>query len=342
MANDVSLRDDARMLLEDFVRLAPDESVAVLYDDAHRAEGQALVAVARTVTSNVVGVDVTAQVEELLRSGEFWIDPPVNLHGLIQATNVNIFIVDETYAFRLDHKIGGLFKTGPECSIFKVDEGMGTWGLTRDDVKDVYQLAPRIISALDNAERVRITSPGGTDLTLSLEGRVCLAIMPIPERGSAYGLSIPLWGEYNWAPIEDATHGRLVIDGLTEAGKRMGVVTEPVVMTVENGRVVRVEGGQDADDFRAVLATDEGSNVLGELGVGGNRNAIAGRETEKARLGTIHIGFGNNQVYPGGRNTNSVVHIDGISRNVTIEADGRRIIADGEYCGEEASRASRP
>lgn len=333
MTNDATLRQDAQMLVHDFVRLTPNESVAVLYDDGHREQGEALVAVAREVASNVIAVDVTQQVDELLGSGEFWIDPPANLRTLVQATNVNIFLVDETYAFRLDHKIGGLFETGPECSIFKVDEGMGTWGLTKSDIDDVYQLGSAIISGLDSAERVHITSPAGTDLTLSLRGRVCLAIMPVPERGSAYGLSIPLWGEYNWAPIEDSAQGRLVIDGLTEAGKRMGVVSEPVVMVVENGRVVRVEGTtQDAADFRAIFATDEGANVLGELGVGGNRKAIAGRETEKAKLGTIHIGFGNNHVYPGGQNS-SVVHIDGISRDVTIEADGRIVIANGEYAG---------
>jgi hypothetical protein len=336
MNTDLQLHDDARMIVEDFVRLTAGETVAVLSDSRHRAEAEALIAVIESRGNPVIGVDVTQQVDQLLSTDAFWIDPPAHLHSLVQATNVNIFVVDETYGFRLDHKIAGLFQTGPECSIFKVDEGMGSWGLTKDDIDHVYRLGAHIQSALDGAETVRITSPGGTDLTLSLKGRVCLPIMPVPDRGSPYGLSVPLWGEYNWAPIEDSAQGRVVIDGLTEAGKQMDVVSEPVVVFVENGRAVRVEGGKDADEFRSLFATDAGSNVVGELGVGGNPKAIAGRETEKAKLGTIHIGFGGNQTYPGGLN-HSVVHFDGVARDVTIEVNGRKIIANGDHCFEELS-----
>jgi len=89
-----------------------------------------------------------------------------------------------------------------------------------------------------------------------------------------------------------------------------------------------VEGAADADEFRAVLATDAGAAVVGELGIGGNPHAMPGHETEKAFLGTVHFGFGSNHTYPGGRNR-SAVHIDGVCRNVTVVADGRTVISDG-------------
>lgn len=338
-ATDDQLNADAVMIVTDFVRLQDNETVAVFFDAAHLRQAKAVVDAVLARGNPVIAVDVSQQVNELLTSDDFWIDPPAHLHALIQATNVNIFVVEETYAFRLDHKIGGLFETGPACSIFKIDEGMGTWGVTKEDIEETTRVGAKIQEALDGAQHVRITSPGGTDLTLSLADRMCLPILPVPERGSAYALSVPLWGEYNWAPIEDSARGRLVIDGLTEAGKKMDVVEKPVVLHVDAGRVFEVEGtGKDAEEFRHVLATDAGSDVLGELGVGGNPKAIPGRETEKALLGTIHIGFGSNQAYPGGLN-HSVVHFDGISRDVTIEADGRRVIAEGRYLETEEALA---
>lgn len=316
------------MIVNDFVRLKPGETVAVFGDDSHRAEAAAVLAAVRALGNEVVGVDVAQQVAALRASEEFWIDPPAHLRALIQATNVNIFVVDETYGFRLDHKVSRLFRTGPDCSIFKVDEGLGTWNLSGSDIAYVNELGGHIQSALNGAHEVHITAPGGTDLRLSLAGRTCLPIMPVPERGEAYGLSVPLWGEYNWAPIENSATGAIVFDGLTEARAEMGTVAAPVTVTVSGGRVTAVHGESDADDFRRLFALDEGSNVVGELGVGGNPRAQFGRETEKALLGTIHIGFGDNHVYPGGLNR-SEVHFDATVRGVTIVADGVTVIRDG-------------
>jgi hypothetical protein len=328
-----TMRVEAAMILEDFVRLMSNETVAVYSDSNHRLEAELLLDEVRALGNPVIGVDVEQQVAELLQTDQFWINPPAHLHALIQATNVNIFVVDETYGFRLDHKINWLFETGEHCSIFKIDAGMGTWGLTKDDIALVEQRATVIQRALDGAEKVRITSAGGTDLTLSLKGRRCLPIMPVPERGAPYALSVPLWGEFNWAPIEDSAHGQIVIDGLTEAGKRMEVVSEPVIISIENGRAVKAEGGSEARDFERVFAIDEGANVVGELGVGGNHRALLGKETEKALLGTIHIGFGSNHAYPGGLNQ-SEVHVDGVSRDVTVEVNGQILIHNGQVVSD--------
>lgn len=241
---------------------------------------------------------------------------------------MTVFIVDETYAFRLDHQVGRLFQTGPDCSIFKIDFGMGTWGLTDNDVRRVVRIAERLTAAINGHDRVRITSRRGTDLTLSIAGRECLPIYPVPDRGAPYGLSVPLWGEYNWAPIEDSAHGRIVIDGLTEAGPTMAAVSEPVMMSIEGGRVVDVTGSRDAEDFQRLFKTDAGAAVVGELGVGGNPKALPGHESEKALLGTVHFGFGRNHVYPGGQN-DSAVHVDGVVRDVTLTVDGEPVLLDG-------------
>ena len=322
------IAQDARMVVNAFVRLMPDESVALVADDAHHAEATALADAIGQVGSPLTRIDATATVESLLTAHDFWIDPPDQLVETCQASNVTVFIVDETYAFRLDHQVGRLFQTGPDCSIFKIDFGMGTWGLTDNDVRRVVRIAERLTAAINGHDRVRITSRRGTDLTLSIAGRECLPIYPVPDRGAPYGLSVPLWGEYNWAPIEDSAHGRIVIDGLTEAGPTMAAVSEPVMMSIEGGRVVDVTGSRDAEDFQRLFKTDAGAAVVGELGVGGNPKALPGHESEKALLGTVHFGFGRNHVYPGGQN-DSAVHVDGVVRDVTLTVDGEPVLLDG-------------
>lgn len=326
---DARLLDEARTIIRDFVQLRPDETIAVVSDHEHRAEAEALTVAADAVGAAVISIDADQTVRRMLDSGEFWVDPPKHLVAALQQADVSLFTVDETYAFRLDHRVSSIFETGPNCSIFKLDAGMGSWGLEPGDSEAVTRDGKRIVAAIDGHDQVRITTARGTDLTLSVAGRPCLPIFPVPERGAPYGISVPLWGEYNWAPVEGTANGTLVIDGLTEAGRKMGTVGEPVVMTIVDGRVVDVAGGDDAEDFRRVFAIDEGAAVIAELGVGGNPKAMLGHETEKALLGTIHIGFGSNQTYPGGQN-HSAVHIDGVARDVTLEVDGQLVISGGQ------------
>lgn len=329
-----ALTDDARRIVRDFVKVQPGETVSVLSDDSRRAEGEALACAAMECGASVIHIDVSQVVSRLMAASTFWLDPPANVVAAVQSSNVNLFAVDETYAFRLDHRVSSLFDTGPECSIFKVDLGMGTWRISPSDLANVEEIGVELVRAIEGHEEVRVSSELGTDVRLSIRGRSCLVVPQVPARGLPYGISVPLWGEYNWAPVEGSPTGVLVIDGLSEAGKVMGVVAEPVVMTVVDGRVCEVHGdGPDAEAFRAVFATDEGAAVVGELGIGGNPNALVGTETEKALLGTVHFGFGSNASYPGGANR-SAIHVDGVVRHATVEVDGRVLLEGGHLVRE--------
>lgn len=338
---DDRLLTDARMIVRDFVRLRPDETIALVCDREHRDESEALALAVDELGATAITIDISQSVDRLLSSEAFWIAPPPQLLAALRASNVSLFVVDETFAFRLDHRVPELVEAGPGCSVFKLDAGMGSWGLTDDDILLVERIGRRLVGAIDGHDQVRVTSAAGTDLSLSVLGRRCLPILPVPERGKPYGLSIPLWGEYNWAPLEDRSNGVVVIDGLSEAGHVMHSVSEPVVITIENGRAVAIEGGADADDFRRVLATDAGAAVLGELGVGGNPKAMLGRETEKALLGTIHVGFGNNAAYPGGVNR-SAIHVDGVVRDVTLEVDGQVVMRAGRLVDDDRVSSGVP
>jgi leucyl aminopeptidase (aminopeptidase T) len=328
MVNDPILTNDARMIVRDFVKVEPGESVTVLTDAQRRHEAHAIHQAVQDAGGDGVLIDLRYQVASLLLGDRFWVDPPASVVAAVQNSTVTIVVLDETYGFRFDHKVRDLFRTGPGCSIYKVDLGMGSWRLTRADVELVERTSDEVLRAFGGADEVRVTSPAGTDVVLSIRGRECLPVLALPERGHPYAIPIPLWGEFNWAPVETTVNGTIVIDGITEATSQLHVVSEPVVWTVVEGRVVEVAGGQDAADFRELFKIDDGASLIGELGIGGNPRAVFGTETEKARLGTAHFGLGQNDEYPGGK-IRSAVHVDGVVRNARVEVDGKLVIADG-------------
>jgi hypothetical protein len=326
---DPLLLRDARMVVGQFLQVRDGERVTVFTDHGRREEAEAIALAAEEARADVIVVDISRQVADLLRGDDFFIPPAPHVLGAMDGANVGVFVVDETYAFRLDHKIYKVTETSEERSFFSIDPGMGSWGLTPADIAEVQARGDRLLAAIDGGDQVHITSPGGTDLTLSIQGRECLYVKPVPWRGLASVYPVPLWGELNWAPIEDSAEGVVVIDGLSEATEQIKDVAAPVSWTVRGGRVVDVHGSSpDAEEWRAVFAIDEGAAVVGEFGVGANHRAIPATQSEKAMLGTIHLGMGENQLYPGGLNR-SQVHVDGGVRAVTVEVDGRTVISDG-------------
>lgn len=326
---DMLLLHDARMIVRDFVKVREGERVAIYTDARRRHEAGALALAAEESGADVITLDIGHQISALLNSGRFFVEPPRHMLAAMEASNINIFAVDETYAFRLDHKVNDLLEAGPERSFFAIDPGMGSWNYSAEDVARADATCDKLLAAMEGADRVRVTSAKGTDLTLSIKGRECLYIKAVPWRGGPGCYPIPLWGELNWAPIEDQTNGTVVVDGISEATTLLKDVAEPVTWTVENGRVVDVAGGTDAEEFRELFTIDHNACVIGEIGIGTNHKALLATQSEKALAGAVHFGLGDNRIYPGGTIT-SEAHVDGGVRDATVEVDGRVIMRDGQ------------
>jgi leucyl aminopeptidase (aminopeptidase T) len=320
---------DARMLVSSFVKIQPGEKVAVFTEPARRHEGEAFALAAEEAGADVIVVDIGRQVADLLGGEEFFIPPAPHVLGIMEGCNVGVFVVDETYAFRLDHKLAGVISTSEDRSFFSIDPGMGTWRFTAADVAEVDERCERLLKAMEGGDRIHLTTRKGTDLHLSIKGRECLYVSAVPWRGLHSVYPIPLWGELNWAPIEDFTYGTVIVDGLSEATEKLKDVAGPVIFTIADGRINDVSGETiDAEEFRAVTKYDENANVIGEFGIGANHKALDATQSAKAKLGTIHLGLGENGFYPGGQNR-SLAHIDAGVRDVTVSIDGRVVIQDG-------------
>ena len=105
----------------------------------------------------------------------------------------------------------------------------------------------------------------------------------------------------------------------------IGVLDQPVTCQVENGFIVSLEGGEQADVIRTALGAHGDRNCynVAELGIGLNPNAsLTGRMLDdEGVMGTIHIGVGTSHTLGG--EVIAPTHYDLLMWDPTIEIDGR-------------------
>ena len=190
---------------------------------------------------------------------------------------------------------------------------------------EVIKLSQKIANILDKGKIAHLTTPAGTDLTMNIEGRIAEADTGLNDFTGAFS-NLPA-GEAYVSPKEGTSQGTLVIDG---AMGGIGVLTEPIKMTVKNGLVTNIFGNEQAEKLQKLLsAHGKDAFNIAELGVGTNDKAIiTGKilEDEKV-LGTVHVALGNNIGFGG--NVSVPIHLDGILMNPTLKVDGKIIIKDG-------------
>jgi leucyl aminopeptidase (aminopeptidase T) len=200
------------------------------------------------------------------------------------------------------------------------------------DYERIAEITHALHSELDGRDAVHVTSPLGTDLRLSIAGRQ-IAVDPGQIRAPGY-YNLPA-GECYVAPIETSANGILVVDKSFPDI----LIHEPIRLTFEQGRVVRIEGGAEAEQLRAVIADaetkphGEGSRTIAELGIGTNPQArITGSVmTDEKVMGTIHIAIGHNAVPPYNGQNVAPIHLDGVMGEPTLVVDGKTLIDRGDY-----------
>ena len=190
-----------------------------------------------------------------------------------------------------------------------------------------------LAKAVSGAKQVRVTSPNGTDLTVSV-CRPCLPLTGHAEDDTGFG-SFPS-GEAMSSPEEGTASGTFVADAFGQVvylgggGPQLGVLEDPIRMTFEAGRLTDLSGGAAARRLQTILdAADDQALNLGELGLGTNPAARdIGHVENKFRRNTAHIALGDNHligwrgadIYGGTIVSNR--HIDLVANGITIQIDG--------------------
>jgi leucyl aminopeptidase (aminopeptidase T) len=201
------------------------------------------------------------------------------------------------------------------------DRIMTSPALLETDFEAQARVCRRLGRAFTSGSSLRLSSPRGTDLRFSIEGREANVLTNVPDPGEL--APVPDI-EVNVVPVTGSAEGVLVADAsIPYLG--IGILDTPVRCTVEGGRVTRIEGGAQADVFRAHLESfrDEACYNVAELGVGLNPNArLTGEMLEdEGVLGTIHVGIGTS--FTLGGEIVAPTHYDLLMWEPTIEVDGR-------------------
>lgn len=196
-----------------------------------------------------------------------------------------------------------------------------------------------------DAKMCRVTSKFGTDLTYSVEGRIYPPKLPAEDftpykvnhlsktsnrKSSLFRFLYPN-GELNICPVEYSANGKLVIDLCMH---QLGLLKEPIELTIEQGRISRIEGGTSAFKLRQYLeanADENGYVCPAEASVGINAKAtIRGVQREdKNILGSMHFGLGTN-VDVGGTIASNI-HMDGVILEPTLYVDVDKRIEHGKF-----------
>ncbi len=319
----------ARLVVERCFDVQEGDSVLVICDEDHRREAEAIAGVAVSLGAYPVVADVSHHVSAAMASMAVPMEPSKTVAAAMKASDVIIITTNLEWANRFAHvdPVAESVKLG--AKIGSVEEGMADWDITAEDIDLMVERAEKVMAAMEGAKWCRVTTPAGTDVRVSVEGRPPLKVIPIKGAGEMMG-PVPLWGEVAYAACEDKTEGVIVVDGIMLGVGVPGTLKEPMTWKIEGGRAVEITGGPVADRLREVVeGSDEMANVVAEYAIGMSDKEVLGSPSEKGMMGTVHFALGDNaHCYPGGQ-SHSRLHLDGSIRNVTIEVDGKTIIKDG-------------
>jgi len=331
MATDTLLKD-ASLVVDVCMSVSDGDVVTIICDDEHAGQAHAVAEVCVQRGAWPVIMNNELQVRRGRADVRFPMAPPANLHRAMVGSDEVIIITNLEWANRFAHVSAVRETCEANGKIASVEEGMGSWDLTVEDIQLATRRAKDAIAALEGKRHVRVTTPLGTDFTVSIEGRPALEVTPIKQRGQMMG-PVPLWAEVAFAAVEDYTHGAAVVDGVMLGIGLPGQVKEPIRWTIAGGRVVAIEGGEEAARLQRAIEGVENADVVGEFAFGTSEKAPFGSPSEKGRIGTVHLALGDNHnAYPGGQNVCSL-HLDGVFLNATMQIvdDGTYILKDGEW-----------
>jgi 2,5-dihydroxypyridine 5,6-dioxygenase len=198
--------------------------------------------------------------------------------------------------------------------------------------EEMLEVAHALEKRVNNGDLIEVTSPSGTDIEASLEGRSGFGLAgKIEDHPGLPEFRIAAFpdGEVSISPVEGTSNGTIVWD---TSMHEIGFLDTPIEAEVEDGYITEICGGQEAKQLENMLESADNPEVynLAEIAIGINQSAtITGvmRQDKKA-LGYIHMAVGANA--DTGGTVEAPLHIDGIISNATVKIDGDPIYEEGK------------
>lgn len=328
---DFELGKAADTLVDRLFRLKQDECFVITADT--ESDWQVVTATARAafargakpmviLTASPLGVGKAADpmlplgpLSAALKEADAWVE--FNNQWLLYSTPFDIAIKENP---RLRH-----------LCLVGMNADMMVRCIGRVDFPVLEEFQKTLTGMLDAAKHSRITTPSGGDVRFDHAADV-------PTRcrlGYAHAPSSEmLAGQISQTPVFASIEGTIVFDGAVTPP--CGKLDQPIVLSVEAGAVVKVEGGPEARQFEAWMDSYGHPQMrkLAHISYGCNPGAkLTGDILEDERVwGATEWGIGNvgaSTLPPDGIPAPS--HSDGICLNSSVWLDGQQILDQGRF-----------
>ncbi|GAA3115247.1 hypothetical protein [Streptosporangium carneum] len=195
---------------------------------------------------------------------------------------------------------------------------------------------------MERTNEIHLTSDGGTDLVLRKDGRKGHRQLGLADKPG-------IWDNFGFAmvacaPLENSANGVVVVEP-GDAMLQMGAtVRDPITLRVEDGRIVKIEGGESATALSQWLERwqDPESYGVSHIGWGLHPNAVwtgSPRFTPvdgESYRGSILIAFGSNTTDMPARHSgiggtrHCVSHLDVPLLSHSFAVDGVPVVKSGK------------
>lgn len=311
----------ARKVVRILARVKAGEKVLIVADTDTVVVAEALAVAALEITPEVA---TTIMVPVAVDGDE----PPAIVAAALLAADVALLPV--SYSISHSTATRNALKKGTRVlSLPATTPDQLVRGGAEADFEAVAPTVRKMGELLTAASKAHLTTPAGTDCTFDLSGRSGNShdcILDRPGKFSAFPNT-----EANISPVDGTAEGVIVFDG-SIPNLRVGPLRSPVICTVKQGNIVKVEGGHEADMIRKVWAEMGDASVynIAQLAVGMNPAIpmLTGVwAQDHGAFGTVHIGIGTSANIGG--TTKAACHFDGMMYRPTLKLDGRIVLEGG-------------
>jgi len=209
--------------------------------------------------------------------------------------------------------------------------------ISRLDMDLQEQFQNKVVELTAQALKMRVTTPAGTDVSFeNVPTRPITNELRADRPGPHF-----LVGQIGWAPLEESINGTIVFDGSFSGGGEadLGILSEPIVLAVEKGRIKAITGGGQAKKMSDWLKKlgDPGMYNLAHVCYGFNPGSIlTGLCTEDERVwGSTEWGHGYQGPMFKGKLPTAVSHADGICLDSTVWLDNTLLLKEGQVVHPE-------
>ncbi|MFC1917107.1 aminopeptidase [Chloroflexota bacterium] len=307
----------AKRVVEVAANVQPGENVCVVTDTNKLSIAEALAKASYAVGAETV---ICIMTPRQMHGNE----PPPVVAAAMKAAQV--LIMPTTYAISHSEATQEALKAGARIMILReITEDTFTSGGITADYEEVHTLTDRVAVRFEKASEIHMTTASGSDIRMSKAGQPVFRASGLLREGrKVTGLPI---GEAAISPVTGTAEGIIVVDHSID---NIGLLSEPVRVTVEKGRVVKIEGGKEAKLLQGYVQSHDNGDNIAEFAVGTNPCCRLLDNVCEAKyvLGGVHIAVGSNLLLGG--NVVSRIHLDMIVLKPDVFLDGEEVVHHGE------------